>query len=93
MTNLNETHEHKVPQRSCGGCCCSDCGQHVLPGDDSVGVAGAGVPALSEVALRCGRGDVAAGVRYLDFIVRAGREAEERIEQMGYGVNIFPPFA
>ena len=52
-----------------------------------------GVPALSEVVLRCGRGDVAAGVRHLDSIVRAGREAEERIEQMGYGVNIFPPFA
>ena len=60
---------------------------------DSVGVAGAGVPVLSEVVLRCCRGDVAAGVRHLDSIVRAGREAEGRIEQMGYGVNIFPPFA
>lgn len=45
------------------------------------------------VFLRCGRGDVAAGVRHLDSIVRAGREAEERIEQMGHGVNISPPFA
>lgn len=48
---------------------------------------------IGRVFLCCGRGDVAAGVRHLDSIVRAGREAEERIEQMGHGVNIFPPFA
>lgn len=91
MANLNETHEHKMPQRACRSCVCSCCG-HALP-DDGVGADRSGVPALSEVVLRCGRGDVAAGVWHLDSIVRAGREAEERIEQMGYGVNIFPPFA
>lgn len=92
MTNLNETHRHKVPRRACGSCGCSCC-VHALS-DGGVGADRAGVPVLSEVVLRCGRGDIAAGVRHLDSIVRAGREAEERIEQMGHGVvNIFPPFA
>ena len=52
-----------------------------------------GVPVLSEVALRCGRGDTTAGVRHLDSIVRARREADEQVGWMRDTVNVFPPFA
>ena len=71
-------------RRACGSYC--EC--YALP--DGVRV---GVPVLSEVALRCGRGDTTAGVRHLDSIVRARREADEQVGWMRDTVNVFPPFA
>ena len=76
MNNVTNTTE-KHNYMNTRRACGSCCGCHALP-------------VLSEVVLRCGRGDIAAGVRHLDSIVRARREAEERVERMRDAVIIFP---
>jgi len=100
MTDLTDSRNHTAPRRACGSWRCSCDGCHALPDGGDTGLDGmVGVPASSEVVLRCGRGDIAAGVRHLDSIARARREAEERVERMRNTVIFselvifFPPFA